>query len=138
MNEERIEQLAKQLGARAAERLDVNATARQVAARLHEQPVQRTVWVQQTWLRIAAALVIVLGGALAVRQIVPVRTPSGHPAHLIADDLNDLSNDQLRDVLTSFDEILNTDSVTVPDTTDWRELDSQQLREVLRALEGEG
>ncbi len=62
----------------------------------------------------------------------------GRSAHFVADDLSGLSADDLRDVLSSFDEILSTDSAPASDSTDWRELDSQQLREVLRALEGEG
>ena len=93
-------------------------------------------WVQQTWLRIAAALVIVLGGGMVIRQNL-VRTGSAHAAHLVADDLNDLSTDELRDVLTTFDEMISSDSVAVPEgSTDLRELDAQQLRAVLRSLEG--
>ena len=69
MNDEKLENLAKRLGGGAAARLDVDATARKVVERLREQPVRRLVWVQQTWLRIAAALVIVLGGAVAVARV---------------------------------------------------------------------
>jgi len=139
MNEERMEQLAKRLGARAAERLDVGQTARQVVERLREQPAPRSTWIQPAWLRIAAALVIVVGGAVLYR-FTPGHRPvvSQHAAHFVADDLSGLSADDLRDVLSSFDEILSTDSAPASDSTDWRELDSQQLREVLRALEGEG
>jgi hypothetical protein len=136
MNDERLENLAKRLGTTAAARLDVEATARKVVERLREQPVRRIAWVQQTWLRIAAALVIVLGGAMAVRQSL-IRPGSAHPAHFVADDLRDLSADQLRDVLTSLDALISTDSVAVPEgSTDLHELDAQQLRAVLRALEG--
>ena len=133
MNDERLENLAKRLGTSAAARLDVEATARKVVERLREQPVRRIVWVQQTWLRIAAALVILLGGAMAVRQsLIPA-----HTAHYVADDLSDLSADELRDVLTSLDALISTDSVAVPEgSTDLHELDAQQLRAVLRALEG--
>ena len=139
MNEERMEQLAKRLGARAAERLDVGKTARQVVERLREQSAPRSAWIQPAWLRIAAALVIVVGGAVLYR-FTPGHRPvvSQHAAHFVADDLSGLSADDLRDVLSSFDEILSTDSAPASDSTDWRELDSQQLREVLRALEGEG
>ncbi len=139
MNEERMEQLAKRLGARAAERLDVGQTARQVVERLREQPAPRSTWIQPAWLRIAAALVIVVGGAVLYR-FTPGHRPvvSQHAAHFVADDLSGLSAEDLRDVLSSFDEILSTDSAPASDSTDWRELDSQQLREVLRALEGEG
>ena len=133
---DRLENLAKRLGHQAADRLDVDATARKVVERLREQPVRRIAWVQQAWLRIAAALVIVVGGAVAIRQNV-VHSGGAHPAHLVADDLRDLSTDELRDVLTKFDELISTDSVAVPEgSTDLQELDAQQLRAVLRSLEG--
>src|SRR5262245_60690036 len=142
MNEERMEQLARQLGARAAERLDVAKTARQVVERLREQPREapRATWIQPAWLRIAAAVVIVVGSGALLRQVIPRggAVAGQHGAHYVSDDLRDLSADELRDVLGSFDEILGSDSVADPDTTDWRGLDAQQLREVLRALEGEG
>jgi hypothetical protein len=138
--DERLENLAKRLGTAAAARLDVEATAQKVVARLREQPMRRIAWIQQTWLRIAAALVIVLGGAVVASRLTPVRRPgvSTHAvAHLVADDLNDLSTEELRDVLTSFDELISTDSVAVPEgSTDLHELDAQQLRAVLRSLEG--
>ena len=84
MNDERLESLAKRLGSEAAARLDVAATARKVVERLREQPVRRIAWVQQTWLRIAAALVIVLGGTVAVRQTL-VRNGARHGAHFVAE-----------------------------------------------------
>ena len=43
MNEEKLIQAAKQLGASAAERLDVEATARTVLERLRAQPAPRLV-----------------------------------------------------------------------------------------------
>jgi hypothetical protein len=139
VNNERLENLAKRLGSEAAARLDVDATARKVVERLREQPVHRIAWVQQGWLRIAAALVIVVGGAVVTSRLTPVRRTgvSTHPAHFVADDLSDLSADELRDVLGSFDQLISTDSVAVPEgSTDLHELDAQQLRAVLRALEG--
>jgi len=130
MNEEKLIQAAQQLGARAAERIDVEATARKVVERLREQPVRRTPWIQSTWLRIAAGVVIVVGGGLAVKSLIP-NPESQVPVHLIADDLRDLSTDELRSLLTSFDQIL--DESVVPDSTaDLPELDTQQLRELLR------
>jgi hypothetical protein len=132
----RLEALARQLGQKAADRLDVQATARKVVERLREQPVRRISWVQQPWLRIAAALVIVVGGATLIRRNL-VRSDAAHTAHFVADDLSDLSTDELRDVLATFDETIGSDSVAVPDSsTDLRELDAQQLRAVLRSLEG--
>jgi len=137
MNDDaRLEHLAKRLGTDAAARLDVEATARKVVARLREQPARRAIWIQPAWLRIAAALVIIVGGAVAVQRTWAPRTPA-HGAHFVADDLNDLSTAELRDVLATFDQILNSDSVAVPEgSTDLHELDAQQLRAVLRSLEG--
>ena len=135
----RLESLAKRLGTGTAERLDVEATARKVVERLREQPARRAPWIHQTWLRIAAALVIVVGGAVLASRLIPGPRPgvSAHAAHFVADDLSDLSADQLRDVLAAFDEMVGSDSVAVPEgSTDLRELDAHQLRAVLRSLEG--
>jgi hypothetical protein len=131
----RLEALAKRLGASAAERLDVEATARKVLAGLREQPSPRRTWVEVHWLRIAAAIVLLIGGGIAVRRIVPVDSGTAQHSHLVADDLGDLSADELKDVLDQFDEIVGSASLML-DSTDLRELDAQQLRAVLRSLEG--
>lgn len=137
MTDKDLEQLAKRLGERAAERLDVEATARQVVQRLREQPARRTVWIHETWLKVAAAVVILVGGAFALRSAWSDNAAGNHVAHFVADDLNDLSTDELEAVLTSFDELMTVDSVAVPESSDdLRELDAQQLRAVLRTLEG--
>jgi hypothetical protein len=130
----KLEDIAKRLGAHAAERIDVEKTARAVVERLREQPAARAPWVQAAWLRIAAALVIVVGGAIAVRQVGP-RNEQHVAAHFVADDLNDLSADELRDVLATLENTL--DSTALPDgNAEMDELDAQQLRAVLRSLEG--
>src|ERR1051325_8053620 len=78
------------------------------------------------------------GGWCVLRRLTPgPDSRVSQHAHLVADDLGDLSTDELRDVLSSFDQIVSSDSVAVPDsTTDLRQLDPQQLRAVLRSLEG--
>ena len=139
MNEDRLHQLARRLGVNAAERLDVEATARQVVQRLREQPARRAIWIRQTWVRIAATVVILVGGAVVVSRLTQGPRPGVGPAHahLVADDLNDLSAEELRDVLMSFDEIVASDRVVVPESgTDLNELDPQQLRALLRSPEG--
>ncbi len=136
-----LESLAKRLGTRAAEHVDVGRMARQVVEQLREQPKARATWIQPAWLRIAATVVILVGAGVVWSHVTPARRPAavGHPAHYVADDLNDLSADELRDVLASFDDIISSDSAVVPDSSsDFRGLDAQQLREVLRALQGEG
>jgi len=130
MTEERLNELARKLGTRAAERVDVEATARRVVERLREQPARRPIWVRATWLRIAAAVVILVGGVITLRQIRPGGTPDD-VTHFIADDLRDLSTDELRTLLTSFDQIIG-ESVVPDSTSDLQELDAQQLRELLR------
>jgi hypothetical protein len=137
MNDDaKLQDIAKRLGARAAERLDVDKTARLVVQRLREQPTARPASVQPAWLRIAAALVIVVGGAFALRQVWP-GNGQGHAAHFVADDLGDLSADQLRDVLATLDETLEQGTTALPEgSADIDELDAQQLRAVLRTLEG--
>jgi hypothetical protein len=131
----RLEGLAKRLGASAAERLDVEATTRKVLAGLREQPKSRRTWIEVHWLRIAAAILLLIGGGIAVRRIVPVGSSNEPHSHLVADDLGDLDVEELRAVLVQFDEILGSDSV-VSDSSDLRELDAQELRAVLRSLEG--
>jgi len=131
MNEEKLIHAAKQLGASAAERLDVEATARKVLERLRAQPAPRTVWTRTMWLRMAAAVVLVVGGVFAVARVTPERGSGAHHPDLIADELRDLSTDDLRTLLTSFDQII--DESVVPDSTaDLPELDTQALRELLK------
>lgn len=131
----RLESLAKRLGVPAAERLDVEATARSVLAGLREQPASRRTWIEVHWLRIAAAMVLLVGGGLAVRQILPVDPVDEQHSHLVADDLGDLTADELTYVLDEFDEIVGSAGLML-DSSDLRELDAQQLRDVLRSLEG--
>ena len=79
---------------------------------------------------------ILVGGAVAVRQVWP-RNEQHPAAHFVADDLNDLSADQLRDVLATLDETLTRDSTALPDgSAEMDELDAPLLRAVLRSLEG--
>ena len=81
-------------------------------------------------IRIAAVLVVLIGGTVTVRQMRPTRS-GDQAAHLIADDLTDLTTDELRAVLASFDEIVS-ESVVPDSTSDLQELDAQQLRQLLR------
>jgi hypothetical protein len=138
MNDDtRLHDIAKRLGAQAAERLDVEKTARAVVQRLREQPAARPAWIRPAWLRIAAALVIVVGGTFALRQVWPGNGQGDHAAHFVADDLSDLSADQLRDFLATLDETLQQGTTALPEgSADIDELDAQQLRAVLRSLEG--
>ena len=137
VDDAKLEALAKRLGSTAAERLDVEAAARRVLAGLREAPPRHRTWLEVHALRIAAALVLLLGGAFVVTRLIPTGGTeiASHPAHLVADDLGDLTTDELRAVLNQFDEFVDSTGV-VSDSSDLRELDAQELRAVLRSLEG--
>jgi hypothetical protein len=139
MNDEaKLEAMAQRLGAQAAERLNVERTAAAVIERLRAEPARdaRWSWIQPTWLRTAAALVILVGGGLIARQLLVQHATSGHQiAHFVRDDLTDLSADQLREVLSTLDETLDLGGARTPEV-DLEDLDAQQLRAVLRSLEG--
>lgn len=144
MNDEtRLNDIAKRLGARAAERLDVQATAQQVVERLRAgetaEPA-RPSWLKPGWLRIAAALVLLVGGVFVVKRVSTGEPDIGHggvAAHIVADDLADLTTAQLQEVLTEFDQLMDS-TVSPEDSTEtgYDALDAQQLRTVLRSLEG--
>ena len=128
--------LAGKLGEQAATRLDVEATAGTVIERLRSEPAAaRWSWMQPNWLRIAAAAVLFVGGALVFRQVMSGGADAHRPAHFVTDDLRDLSADQLREVLSTLDETLDLGRHTAPEA-DLENLDAQQLRAVLRSLEG--
>jgi hypothetical protein len=139
VNEHDMLKIARSLGARAAERLDVERTAQAVVERLRgESPprVARWSWVQPAWLRIAAAVIVLVGGgALVARQTLWPGGVGHAPAHLVTDDIGDLSADQLREVLSTMDDLLNVGGTSQPDVQ-LDDLDAQQLRSVLRSLEG--
>jgi hypothetical protein len=131
----KLHEMARRLGAAAADKLDVDRIAALVVERLRSDPAAaaRPSWIRPAWLRVAAALLVLAGGGLVLRQ---VRNPTTtHGAHFVTDDLSDLSADQLRDVLTTLDETLDLGSTTLPEA-DLDDLDAQQLQAVLRSLEG--
>jgi hypothetical protein len=139
MNDEvRLEAMAQRLGTQAAERLNVERTTAAVIGRLRAEPprASRWSWMQPTWLRIAAALVVLVGGGLIARRAFVQPGNAGHAiAHFVRDDLTDLSRDQLREVLNRLDETLDLGR-TQTSEVDLENLDAQQLRAVLRSLEG--
>ncbi len=132
--DDRLREPAKRLGVQAAERLDVEATAAAVVRRLREQPQKPAVWwMQPAWLRAAAAVLVIAGGVALVRSVGP-RLPV-HPSHYVAEDLNGLSADELRDVLSGLDQTLNQ-TAPLQSEPGLNELGPEQLKAVLRSLEG--
>ena len=135
-----LRELAQRLGARAAERLDVERTARAVVTRLREEPrAARRAWLQPAWLRIAAAAVVVLGVALVVRSSSrpPLSSRQGvgfvEPAEA---ELNDLSAVQLRDVLQTVEQGAADQEAVSAQDVGLEDLSTPQLRALLESLEG--
>ncbi len=137
LQDAKLQELAQRLGVLAAERLDVQRTAQAVLARLREQPrSERWAWAELTWLRIAAAVVLLLGAGVVTRSALhrPGRTVSNVVVP-IAEDLSDLSADQLQGVLKTLDQQLEDENGWSPETG-LEGLTAPQLRALLRSLEG--
>lgn len=131
LDDARLRELAQRLGARAAERLDVEHTAAAVLERLRQSPATHRM---PSWLAIAAGLVLLLGAG-AVWRVVR-RQPTSVPAVAAAGiDLKTLSADQLREVLNVIDQPLDVDSVPVEEPG-LDDLSAPELRKLLKVLEG--
>ena len=135
MNDDQLEKLAQRLGARAAERLDVEATAQAVIERLRAERAASErigLWLPRQWLRIAAALVIVVGGGAVALRIMG----SSHQSFASAPaDLDGLSTDQLKQVLDGVGESGGEGVVSVQDVS-LDDLNTVELRALLESLEG--
>jgi hypothetical protein len=127
---------AQRLGRAAAEHFDVERTVEGVLERLRRERITGRAtgawWIRSAWLRAAAAIVLVLGAGLVVRGMVHERES---PTYLVVDDLGDLSTGQLREVLGTLDQTLQT---PVPEAApeDLDSLTTEQLEAVLQSLEG--
>lgn len=135
MNDDELEKLAQRLGARAAERLDVEATARAVVERLRAERAageRNGVWLPRQWLRIAAALVIAVGGGALALRIIGTNHPS---VASVPADLDGLSTDQLRQVLDGVEQSDGQVVVSAQDVS-LDDLNTVELRALLESLEG--
>jgi len=137
VTDEELEKLAQRLGARAAERLDVEATAQAVVDRLRAERAKGEpvgVWLPRQWLRIAAALVIAVGGgALALRITRTHETTA--PVTTAGADLDGLSTDQLNQVLHAVEQPAGQNVVSAQDVS-LDDLNTVELRALLESLEG--
>ena len=140
MNEDPIQdtelrRLAERLGKGAADRLNVERTAAAVVERLRREPrpgsVARRWWSQPVWWRVAAAVVLLVGAGLLLRPHSP-----SHPPHYVADELRDLSTDQLQEVLGNLEQTLAQPAAMEPAEDDLDGLTTEQLEQLLRSLEG--
>ena len=125
---------AQRLGQRAAERLDLERTAQAVLTRLTTEPVVvRPFWSSPMVLRIAAVLVIMIGG-IGVRQMLVAPRPS-EPIEVPTADagLEGLSADQLQALLPTVDQ--SADVLDAPaDDAGLEALNSDDLRTLLGSM----
>ena len=139
MNEQRIEQLARGLGDRAAERLDVETVVSGVLRRLRAGgggvEERRSGLLRgrgRTLLRIAAALAVLAGGGLVARGALErgaVATTSAVPAPVLVG----LSTDELEEV---FDSLAVEAPVHEFAAGGLESLTETQLRDLLQQMEG--
>ena len=132
-----LREVARRLGARAAERVDVERTAQAVVARLREEeraPLRGAAWTwsQPVWLKIAAALVIVAGAGVVARAVR--HAPSDLAAPVETVDLGDLSVAELRELLHSVEQPGAAEPVSWQDVG-LEDLSPAELRTLLASLE---
>lgn len=136
MQDAELRARARRLGVAEAERLDVEGVVTGVLGRLRQERRSRRwrlfAWGRgpSGWPRLAAAIVLIVGAGLLVRGAYPERTPA-----LVVEGLQDLSTGQLRQVLATLEQTLET---PVPDSgaEDLNDLTTEQLETVLQSLEG--
>jgi predicted NBD/HSP70 family sugar kinase len=132
IDERQLEELARRLGARAGEKLDVDRTAREVVARLEREPARVVWWRRMPALQaVAAAAVVVLA--------VGVLTMGGGGNGVVDErllpapyTLQDLSVDELEEVFDSL--IFEAPAFEVASAT-LEELSVEELEELLRIME---
>jgi len=139
LHDDELREVAQRLGARAAERLDVERTAQAVVTRLRTEPradVRVLGWIQPAWLRIAALLVLAAGAGVIGRSLLPeppVATALAAPAGA---ELSELSADQLRQVLEAVGQPGGDHETVSSQDVSLDDLSAPQLRALLEALEG--
>ncbi|PYO59584.1 MAG: hypothetical protein DMD70_12005 [Gemmatimonadetes bacterium] len=140
LHDDKLQEVARRLGARAAERLDVERTAQAVVARLRTEPraeIRVLGWIRPAWLRIAAVLVLVVGAGVVVRSLGHDRPTTTALATAAGAELNDLSADQLRQLLEAVGQQPGGEEETVSaQDVSLEDLSALELRALLRSLEG--
>ena len=137
LDDGKLQEVARRLGARAADRLDVERTAQAVVTRLRTEPradIRVLGPIRPAWLRIAAALLMVVGaGVVALNVRVPLFTTPVPPA---SGELSELSGDELRAVLEAVGQAGGEQQEVSPQDLSLEDLSAPQLRALLESLEG--
>lgn len=135
-----LQQLARRLGAAAADRLDVERTAQAVLDRLRagEAPMRSSIqWLQPAWMRAAAVVVVMLGtGLLVYRLKAPAGTPNPGPdsAQQVTSELTGLTPGQLQDVMAALEEPVEAPTVHAGEAG-VEDLSGPELQSLLKAME---
>lgn len=139
LHDDKLREVARRLGAGAAERLDVERTAQAVVTRLRTEPradVRVLGWIRPAWLRIAALLVLVLGAGVVARSLWHKQPRATALVAAAGAELNELSADQLKQVLEAVGEPAGEHETVSPLDVSLDDLSAPQLRALLEALEG--
>jgi hypothetical protein len=141
VHDEALRQVARRLGAEAADRLDVERTAQAVVARLRagdvpERPPIR--WMQPAWMRAAAGVVLIIGAGLLVYHTLHLPQEStGIDSTIVAastGDLQDFTPGQLQDVIASLDEPVEMTPSVYAGEAGVEDLSEPQLQSLLKAI----
>ena len=142
VHDEALRQVARRLGAEAADRLDVERTAQTVVARLRagDAPARSPIrWMQPAWMRAAAGVVLIFGAGLLIywrlHHLPPEST--GVDATVVvatAGELQDFTSGQLRDVLNSLDDPVEISPTVHAGEAGVEDLSEPQLQSLLKVI----
>ena len=139
LHDAKLQEVARRLGAHAAERLDVERTAQAVVARLRTEPraqVRVLGWIQPAWLRIAAVLLLLVGAGVVALNVRGPQPTTPLPPASAGGELSELSGDELRIVLAALQEPgAERQGVSLQDVG-LEDLSALELRALLESLEG--
>ena len=139
LHDDKLQEVARRLGARAAERLDVERTAEAVVARLRTEPraeVRVLGGIRPAWLRIAAVLLLVVGAGVVALNVRSPQLTTPAPSASAGGELSELSGDELRVVLEALGEPGGEPQAASPQDVGLEDLSAPQLRALLESLEG--
>lgn len=132
MDERELERIAPQLGADAADRIDVQRVAQRVVAELRKPapPVRVTWWRRTGVLRAAAAVAVLMTGGVLVNRM---SNEAGTADTVAPVELEQFSAAQLDEVLDSLD-LMTSVAELAPASLD--DLNEAQLQALLEEMEG--
>ena len=139
LHDDKLQEVARRLGTRAAERLDVERTAQAVVERLRTEPraeVRVLGWIQPAWLRIAAVLLLLVGAGVVALNVRGPQPTTPLPPASAGGELSELSGDELRIVLAALQEPSAERQGVSPQDVGLEDLSALELRALLEWLEG--